>query len=74
MCEQAGFEVQMKLSHEIAIAKVTDALKAEGSGVLTRIDIGHRRSFKTQSWQTNRIGLGCSSRKTAARVLSGRAR
>ena len=44
MSEQAGFEVQINLSHDDAIAKVTDALKAEGFGVLTRIDID--KAFK----------------------------
>lgn len=39
MSEQAGFEVQTNLPPGDAIAKVTDALKAEGFGVLTRIDI-----------------------------------
>ena len=44
MSEQAGFEVQINLSHDDAIATVTDALKAEGFGVLTRIDID--KAFK----------------------------
>ena len=44
MSEQAGFNVQLDLSHDDAIVKVTDALKDEGFGVLTRIDID--KAFK----------------------------
>jgi uncharacterized protein (DUF302 family) len=34
-----GFEVELPLGLEAAIARVTDALKAESFGVLTRIDV-----------------------------------
>lgn len=36
---QSGFEVQLSASHDDAIEKVKNALKAEGFGVLTKIDI-----------------------------------
>ena len=39
MTEPLGFEVQIGSLHNEAIAKVTEALKSEGFGVLTRIDI-----------------------------------
>lgn len=34
-----GFEVRLKMPLEQAVGRVTDALKAEGFGVLTRIDV-----------------------------------
>ena len=39
MTEKIGFEVQIDSSHSEAIARVTEALKTEGFGVLTRVDI-----------------------------------
>jgi uncharacterized protein (DUF302 family) len=39
MTEPLGFEVHLKESHQEALEKVTGALKEEGFGVLTRIDV-----------------------------------
>jgi uncharacterized protein (DUF302 family) len=39
MSEELGFEVNLDASYEAALEKVTAALKAEGFGVLTRIDV-----------------------------------
>jgi len=39
MSEQIGFEVYLGLPYEDAVEIVTTALKAEGFGVLTRIDV-----------------------------------
>ena len=39
MSEELGFEVQVSDAPDAAIERVTEALKAEGFGVLTRIDI-----------------------------------
>jgi uncharacterized protein (DUF302 family) len=39
MKKKLGFEVRLEASRDDVIDKVTDALKAEGFGVLTRIDI-----------------------------------
>ncbi len=39
MKEKLGFEVRLPMSRDDAIEAVTDALKNEGFGVLTRIDI-----------------------------------
>jgi uncharacterized protein (DUF302 family) len=39
MSTELGFEVKMELPYEQAIEKVVDALKNEGFGVLTRIDV-----------------------------------
>ena len=41
MTESPGFEVHLELSQPDAIERVTDALKKQGFGVLTRIDIDH---------------------------------
>lgn len=37
--ENLGFEVALDLPFDQAIARITDALKAEGFGLLTRIDV-----------------------------------
>ena len=39
MTDQLGFTVQLKTDFETAIQRVTDALKVEGFGVLTEIDV-----------------------------------
>lgn len=36
---QLGFQCTLNILYEEAISKVTDALKAEGFGVLTTIDV-----------------------------------
>lgn len=39
MSDELGFEVRIAASHDNAIERVSEALKAEGFGVLTRVDI-----------------------------------
>ena len=39
MADQIGFEVKMEQSYEDAVGLVIDALKVEGFGVLTEIDV-----------------------------------
>ena len=39
MSQEIGFEVQLESPYEEAVDKVVAALKAEGFGVLTRIDV-----------------------------------
>jgi uncharacterized protein (DUF302 family) len=39
MTQEIGFEVHLDLSYEAALEKVIAALKTEGFGVLTRIDV-----------------------------------
>ena len=39
MLEAMGYEVRMDVSHSEAITRVTEALKIEGFGVLTRVDL-----------------------------------
>jgi uncharacterized protein (DUF302 family) len=44
MATQLGFNVELPLSFEAAVARVREALKAEGFGVLTEIDL--RAAFR----------------------------
>ena len=44
MSDELGFEVRISASRDDAIEQVTEALKAEGFGVLTRVDID--RAFR----------------------------
>ena len=44
MNDSMGFEVELPMAHEAALGKVREALKAEGFGVLTEIDL--RAAFK----------------------------
>ena len=46
MSDELGFEVRLSVSKAEAIEKVTEALKAEGFGVLTRIEID--QAFKEE--------------------------
>jgi uncharacterized protein (DUF302 family) len=39
MSQEIGFEANLKMSYDAAIEQVTAALKTEGFGVLTRIDV-----------------------------------
>ena len=39
MENQIGFHIPLKVSYDQALIAVTDALKAEGFGILTRIDV-----------------------------------
>lgn len=39
MSDPIAFEITMSAGYEDALVKVTDALKAEGFGILTRIDV-----------------------------------
>ncbi|MBC8503945.1 MAG: DUF302 domain-containing protein [Anaerolineales bacterium] len=39
MTEEIGFEIHLELPYDEALEKVTDALKEQGFGVLTKIDV-----------------------------------
>lgn len=58
MSSEFGFEVQMNVSHDEAIPVVTAALKAEGFGVLTTIEIdkAFREKLNTEFRQYTILG------------------
>ncbi len=39
MTEEIGFEIHLEMAYDEALEKVTDALKDQGFGVLTKIDV-----------------------------------
>ena len=70
MSEDAGFEVEINDSHDEAIQKVTDALKNEGFGVLTRIDIDQAFKEKIGAEFRRYTILGACNPKLAHAALS----
>ncbi len=50
---ELGFKSTLKVPYEDAISKVTDALKAEGFGVLTSIDVKDTLKRKLMSTSGN---------------------
>lgn len=65
-----GFDVQLPVAPDEAVARVTDALKAEGFGILTRIDV--QSTFKEKLGQDFRpyVILGACNPQLAHRALS----
>lgn len=70
MSEELGFEVYLDSSYEQALEKVTAALKTEGFGVLTRIDV--KATFKEKLGEDFRpyAILGACNPPLAHRALS----
>jgi len=72
LTEELGFEVRVPESHDEAIARVTDALKAEGFGVLTRVDIDQAFKEKIGADFRPYTILGACNPKLAHAALSSK--
>lgn len=71
--QELGFEVQLNQPYESAIEQVTAALKVEGFGVLTRVDV--KATLKEKLGQDFRpyVILGACNPPLAQRALSSQA-
>lgn len=69
---QLGFQCTLNLSYEEAISKVTDALKAEGFGVLTSIDVQKTMKEKLNADFRKYVILGVCNPPLAHQALSAR--
>jgi len=72
MTDALGFEVRLTMVHEAAIAYVTQALKAEGFGILSRIEI--HKAFREKIGEEFRpyTILGACNPKLAHVALSSK--
>lgn len=68
-----GFEATLPLAFDAAIERVTEALKAEGFGVLTRIDVHDTLSKKIGAEFRPYAILGACNPQLAFKALSARA-
>jgi uncharacterized protein (DUF302 family) len=67
-----GFQTTLKLSYETALEKVTEALKAEGFGVLTSIDVKETMKKKLDVDFGRYAILGACNPPLAYKALSAR--
>ncbi len=70
MSDEVGFEVKINQTYEEALEKVISALKAEGFGVLTRIDVKSILKEKLGEDFRPYIILGACNPPLALRALS----
>jgi len=67
-----GFEATLPLAFDAAIERVTEALKAEGFGVLTRIDVHDTLKKKIGADFRPYVILGACNPQLAHKALSAR--
>lgn len=67
-----GFETTLKLDYETALEKVTEALKVEGFGVLTSIDVRETMKQKLDVEFRKYAILGACNPPLAHRALNAR--
>jgi uncharacterized protein (DUF302 family) len=70
MSEEIGFEVHLELPYEEALERVTEALKAEGFGVLTKIDVRATLKEKLDTDFRSYAILGACNPPLAHRALT----
>ena len=70
MAEQVAFEVTLALPYEQAIEKLSAALKAEGFGILTRIDVKQTLKEKINAEFRPYAILGACNPPLAHKALS----
>jgi uncharacterized protein (DUF302 family) len=70
MTTDIGIRIKLKISFEQAIQKATDALKAEGFGVLTQIDVKTTLKEKINVDFRRYVILGACNPTLAHRALS----
>ena len=67
-----GFKSTLKLPYETALEKVTEALKAEGFGVLTNIDVKETMKKKLNADMPRYAILGACNPPLAHKALTAR--
>jgi uncharacterized protein (DUF302 family) len=72
MSSQIGFETRLKISWEEAREKIAEALKAEGFGVLTEIDVKNTLKQKINVDFRRYTILGACNPKLAHKALSSK--
>lgn len=73
MSTDLGFEAMLPLAFDAAIERVTEELKAEGFGVLTRIDVHDTLKKKIGAEFRPYVILGACNPQLAHKALSARA-